>query len=189
MSKLFIQDYTGYVYIWFDKKRKMFYLGSHEGPVSDSYTGSGKRFSPAFKKRPEDFKMRIVEFHKGDRQTLYEREQYWLDMIPRDQFGKKYYNLKPTAEGGNNIGRVVSDETRAKVSKVHKGKIVSEETRAKMRLAAKNRPKRKHSEETKKKIREGNLGVKRSAATRKKNSEAMKGRVPWNKGLKYTINK
>lgn len=29
--------YTGYVYIWYDTKAKLFYVGGHKGRVNDRY--------------------------------------------------------------------------------------------------------------------------------------------------------
>lgn len=33
-------NYTGFVYIWRDRKNKMFYIGSHMGKLDDGYIGS-----------------------------------------------------------------------------------------------------------------------------------------------------
>lgn len=51
--------YLGFVYLWRDRKHKMYYLGSHVGAEDDGYIASaGPRFQRAFRKRPQDFKGR-----------------------------------------------------------------------------------------------------------------------------------
>ena len=53
-----------------------------------------------------------------------------------------------------NTGRVLSAETKAKISEKAKGRQCSEETRAKISETTKGRPGRKHSEETRRKLSE-----------------------------------
>ena len=95
--------YTGFVYIWYDRKRKLFCLGSHMGAIDDGYTSSTGIFPRVYKKRPEDFKRRIIYYHNGDYRSLLQVEQKYLDMIKTDEyFGKanqRYYNMKPYASG------------------------------------------------------------------------------------------
>ena len=85
---IYKQDYFGFVYIWTDHKRKMFYIGSHMGALYDGYIGSNKRFRNAYKKRPEDMSRTIIEYHNNDnRNSLYIKEQSWLDCIEDDELG------------------------------------------------------------------------------------------------------
>jgi hypothetical protein len=37
--------YTGYIYLWYDTKAKLFYIGGHHGQVTDSYICSSKTTS------------------------------------------------------------------------------------------------------------------------------------------------
>lgn len=39
-------NYTGYVYLWYDTRAKLFYLGGHLGRVEDSYVCSSGTMSP-----------------------------------------------------------------------------------------------------------------------------------------------
>ena len=90
-------------------------------------------------------------------------------------------------------GKVVSEETRRKLSESHKGQTPwnkgrkmsesyhSEETKRKVSEALKGRV---LSEETKRKIGEAHKGKLVSEETRRKLSEANKGKTPWNKGRK-----
>lgn len=82
----------GFVYIWYDVKRKMFYLGSHWGAEDDGYICSSVRMKRAFKRRPADFKRRILN-RCAERTALLAEEQRWLQMIPDEHLGVKYYNL------------------------------------------------------------------------------------------------
>ena len=79
-------------------------------------------------------------------------------------------------------GRKLSDEQRAKL----KGRVPwNKGTKGLTEAWNKNKklgPKGPLTEETKRKLRQANLGKKKSETTRKKMSENMKGRQPWNKG-------
>lgn len=105
--------YTGYVYIWYDTKAKFFYVGGHHGKVEDSYICSNEMMKHAYKKRPETFKFRILEYVYSGTKSLRETEQKWLNMIRDEElywtpniYNKttKYYNKKKHAAGGNGIG-------------------------------------------------------------------------------------
>ena len=105
----------GFVYIWYDIKRKMFYVESHVGDINDGYVCSNKRMLLAYKKRPTTFKRRIIEMiANGSKKDVLLAEQQWLNMIRSDELSTgpnkisgtiRYYNVKKTASGGNgNIG-------------------------------------------------------------------------------------
>ena len=40
----------GFVYIWYDKKRKMYYIGSHWGTDDDGYICSSNRMRDAYRR-------------------------------------------------------------------------------------------------------------------------------------------
>lgn len=84
----------GFVYIWFDAWRKMFYLGCHWGTEDDGYICSSNRMRDAYRRRPQDFKRRIIVRVYTNRQDLLQEEYRWLQMIPDDQLGSRYYNLR-----------------------------------------------------------------------------------------------
>ena len=105
--------YTGYVYIWYDTKAKFFYVGGHHGKVNDSYICSNEMMKRAYKKRPETFKFKVLEYVNSDTKALRETEQKWLNMIRDEElywtpniYNKttKYYNKKKSAVGGNGFG-------------------------------------------------------------------------------------
>jgi hypothetical protein len=102
----------GFVYLWYDKKQKKFYLGSHLGQTNDGYIGSNHRLQCAFKSRPETFKRRILESYENiTAKQLLQREQLWLNLIRPEELSIKYYNEKKVASGGNIIGNL-SEEKR-----------------------------------------------------------------------------
>lgn len=83
----------GFVYIWYDRKHKRYYIGMHWGTENDGYVCSSNWMRDSFKRRPEDFKRKIIEKIDSNRKDLYEREKYWLSFIKEEELGKKYYNL------------------------------------------------------------------------------------------------
>ena len=105
------KDYFGFVYIWYDKLKKMFYVGSHYGNVNDNYICSNKYMKNSYIKRPKDFKRKIIKYLKSDSlQELHNLEQHYLNMIDDKELcltenllnkTTRYYNHKKNASGGN----------------------------------------------------------------------------------------
>lgn len=83
----------GFVYIWYDRKHKRFYIGSHWGTEDDGYICSSNWMRDAYRRRPDDFKRRIIE-KSYNRKILLEIEHKWLSLIPSSELGKGYYNLR-----------------------------------------------------------------------------------------------
>lgn len=179
----------GFVYIWFDRKNKRFYIGSHWGSYDDDYICSSPWMKAAYKKRPFDFKRRILAI-RNDRKELYLEEQRWLNFIKPNEIKTKYYNLRLKVQDDNwflnedrrlsigakiskskkgkvawNRGRAASLETRKKISEAQKGKTFSIERCLKM---SEDRKGRKISEEHKKSIAKGRKGIVYSDETKEK---------------------
>ena len=102
--------YTGYIYLWYDTKAKLFYLGGHKGKVEDHYICSNKMMLRAYSKRPETFKFKVLQYVTGDNIALREAEQSWLNLIKDEElywtpniYSKtvRYYHQKKHASGGN----------------------------------------------------------------------------------------
>lgn len=89
----------GFVYIWFDRKHKRYYIGSHWGYENDGYICSSTWMNSAFKRRPNDFKRRIIKKINTSKSDLLEQEYYYLSLIPNEELGKKYYNLRNIKNG------------------------------------------------------------------------------------------
>ena len=126
----------------------MFYVGGHFGSVGDSYIGSNKWLQDAYRKRPEDFKMRVLEYVQGDTKALRKAEQRWLDMIKDPELSisknviegcNRYFNMKKNAAGGNGS----ANKGNSNIGGWNRGKIGiqphSEETKKKMSVSAKKR--------------------------------------------------
>lgn len=165
----------GFIYLWFDKKRKMYYVGCHWGTENDPYICSSRWMKKTYKRRPQDFKRRIIQ--RGiEKKVLKEQEVKWLALIKTEELGKRYYNLTKILTGnGWKKGKPRSEETKKRVSDGlkrayengyepwNKGKPITEETRQKVREAAK----RQHQE--------GRVS---------KETCFKAGETSWNKGIK-----
>lgn len=204
---------TGFVYIWRDRKRKMFYIGSHWGPEDDGYICSSNRMRDAYRRRPEDFKRRILETNIQDRKNLLENEEKWLKKAENKK--ERYYNLHFTTHhwhSSQNLsekmsinhwsknpkyaylkkqfsemytGKTATIETKIKISLSQKGLKRTEEQKKKFKENHYSKKEnfipsmlgKKHSEETKLKMRNKHLGKKISEETKVKMSNSNKNRV------------
>lgn len=179
----------GFVYIWYDKKRKMFYIGCHWGSENDGYVCSSNRMRDAYRRRSNDFRRKILKTNINNRSLLLDEEHYWLKMIRDEELNFKYYNASNKRFGH-------WSETQDKSGKNHPmfGKKHSEESKLKMSLSRQGKePWNKgkinvYSEDVLKQMGEKNinnkynLGKKRSDEVRLKMSESKKGKPTWNKG-------
>jgi len=169
----------GFIYVWYDKKRKMFYIGSHWGTVDDGYICSSNRMRDAYRRRPQDFKRRIIA-RDINREALLEEEHKWLSKIPDKELGKRYYNIRKHKWGhwstDENTRKTVGQKISAspnrskKISAALKGKFVGDKsplfgvprTEEWKKKFSENHPKpmldKKHSDETKRKMSLANLG-------------------------------
>lgn len=82
----------GFVYIWRDRLKKMHYIGCHWGTEADGYICSSNRMRKAYRRRPNDFKRRVVKRIYTTRSDLLKEEYRWLQMIPKKYLGSRYYN-------------------------------------------------------------------------------------------------
>jgi len=83
----------GFVYIWFDRKHKRYYIGCHWGNENDGYICSSSNMKSAYNRRPGDFKRKIISRIYSDKKTLLEEEYRWLNQIKKTELGVRYYNL------------------------------------------------------------------------------------------------
>lgn len=164
------------------------YVGQHKyKTLDDDYMGSGKHLKAARAKYGiENFKKEILIYNVSKKEHIDLLEKTFI-ASEREKVGiGNCYNITNGGEGCD--GLLMSEETRKKLSKLHKGTKLSEEHKKKISEAMKrshNHHHRHHSEETKKKMSEAKKGKKRSEETKKKISESLKGRKgkpAWNKG-------
>lgn len=162
----------GFVYIWYDRKRKMYYIGSHYGTENDNYICSSNRMRDAYRRRPDDFKRRIIT-RNIDRTILLDEEFKWLSFIKEDELGIKYYNLRKHKWGHWSTDENINLDVGKKISKAKRGVKTG-----KQKNPCKERPPR--TEEWKKTFSENHpkpmLGKKLSDETKKRMSDAHKGK-------------
>lgn len=176
----------GFVYIWFDRKHKRYYIGCRWGRTDDGYICSSRWMSQAYGLRPRDFKRRILKSNISTRQETYAEEQKWLGMIRESEIKPntqtpRYYNLNIM---NNKVWHSYDDNIRTigqKISKAKKGKKTGpmSEMRKKNISDAKKKKIAERgglSEEHKRKLREAKLGTKRSEDAKRKTSESMRAK-------------
>jgi hypothetical protein len=83
----------GFVYIWYDRKHRRYYVGCHWGKEDDGYICSSPWMKQAYKHRPYDFKRRILKTNIDNRIDMFVEEQKWLDLIKPEEIRVRYYNL------------------------------------------------------------------------------------------------
>ena len=96
----------GFVYLWRDRKNKRYYVGSHWGAEDDNYICSSRWMKSCYKKRPADFKRRVIKRIYTGRKDLLDEEQRFLNMIKQTEIisssntklderelNVRYYNL------------------------------------------------------------------------------------------------
>ena len=169
-----------------------YYYGVHKHTKGkDDYLGSGRLIKKAIiKYGSHNFKKDIIEYFYSTEQA-YEAEKLLVTNIEVDD--DNCYNIALGGKGGwkhvDNKGIPRSEEVKMKISKSEKGKIVSEETRKKLSLVDKIGKANpffglKHNKETKEKIRNKLLGRTLSKETKEKISKANK--IRW---TLYRVNK
>ena len=171
----------GFVYLWYDKKHRRYYVGSHWGHENDGYVCSSRWMRKAYKRRPVDFKRRIISRVSTSKAELLIEEGRWLSMIkPEETKGIRYYNMNICTKPGHwsampgygktvgekisashranpnwgywSKGRLQSDETKKKIAK-SVSKLMTEEKRQELSEKCSGWS---HSKEAKKKIAERN---------------------------------
>ena len=115
-----------FVYMWFDKTRKMYYIGQHSGQYDDGYISSSKWLTGEIKYRPAEFKRRIIKTF-STKLEAQQYEGYLLTLIKPNEFSIKYYNAKQGKPKGIlpwNAGKtnVYSQQTLDKMAKAKIGR-------------------------------------------------------------------
>lgn len=159
----------GFVYLWYDKKHKRFYIGCRWGNENDGYICSSPWMKQGYKLRPNDFKRRILSRVYTNKYDLLEEEYRWISKIKSEELGEKYYNLHNHHFGHWSANPDSKLSIGQKVSQALTGKKHTEDRIEKKRG-------RKLSEETRRKIAIGNTGKRYSDETKRKMSATKKGR-------------
>ena len=116
----------------------------------------------------ENFEFQILEEHESlDKEYLLLRENYYINLFD-SKINTNGYNIREDCR--SQIGYKHTEETKEKM----RGRVVSQQTK-------------KMLSEYAKKQRPYWLGKKRDPALMEKLRQTAIGRVPWNKGKKYSI--
>ncbi len=190
-----IQKY-GFVYIWRDKKKNRYYIGSHWGTPDDGYVCSSSWMKKTYKIRPTDFCRKIL-YKTMDRPTLLVEEEKWLHLIKDEELGKKYYNLNNKGVGHWSTNENSRKGIKQKLSERHKGRIykrgwhLTEEQKLHLSKINKGKPLNyTRSEETRKKISENSkrlITERRIWMCSKKHSEDTISKMKNNNSMKNPI--
>lgn len=165
---------TGFVYIWYDRKHKRFYIGCHVGKENDGYICSSSWMKKSYKYRPEDFKRRILK-RDIPRDRLLAEEHKWLQMISDEELGVKYYNLSK-----HHFGHWTNDDNtrltiKQKLSEASKKLHQDPEYKKKFLEGRKKLP--PPTQEQIEKRAKSNTGKTRTVETKRKISDALTGVV------------
>lgn len=146
----------GFVYLWFDKAYRRFYVGCHWGSIDDGYICSSPWMLKSYKKRPQDFRRKVLVTCIPSKQETFDEEYRFLQKIKPEEAKIRYYNLhlgakahwsaSPNAKsiaqksGDSRRGKSMgpcSPEKAAKISSTKKGKAFTPEHKQALSVARK----------------------------------------------------
>jgi len=157
----------------------MYYVGCHWGTLDDGYICSSSRMRRAYKRRPKDFKRRILKSNIS-RESLLSEEHNWLQLINDEELGIRYYNLSKKQFGHWSVDNEDRLTVREKISdaikKLHKDpeykkkysegrKKMPPQTPEQISKRAKSNTGKKRTDETKQKMRESWSDERRNKAS------------------------
>jgi len=158
-----MSDKYGFVYIWYNKVRKMYYIGSHWGTENDGYVCSSNWMRNDYNRHKENFKRKIIKRVYSDKIELHIEEEKYLQMMKISEMKPlndtpRYYNLTRSVkdlwhkypEHIKTVGQKISLAKTGKntgprdpsvgeaISKAKKGKFSDKQKAALEALAIKN---------------------------------------------------
>lgn len=147
----------GFVYIWFDRKHKRYYIGSHWGTEDDGYICSSRWMRKAYKKRPEDFKRRIISKIFSNSKELLNKEFEWLSLIEDAELKSKYYNVTKH-KNGHWMAEDYEKDVRKRISQKTKEAMYRPDVREKYLEGLKSRDCRSSDPDVREKRRQSMMG-------------------------------
>jgi len=160
-----------------NKLNGKFYIGKHQTKdLNDGYMGSGKVLKRAIEKNGIDNFKKEILFIFDNEQEMNAKEK---ELVTLNEMS---YNLCPGGKGG--FGYINENGINNK-NHEHVPGILSELNKGKKNPKLSEDLKRQHKSGKRPKISEyySGLGSKRSEEAKEKQRIAMKGKVPWNKGI------
>lgn len=175
----------GFVYIWYDRKHKRYYIGCRWGTINDGYICSSPWMIQAYRIRPQDFKRRILKTNISSRQDTYIEEQKWLHLIKECEIkpsneNPRYYNLNIK---NNEVWHKYDENIKTigeKISKAKTGKSIGPCSPEKAKAISEAKKGKVLTNEHKNALREAKLGTTRSEDAKRKTSETLKQK--WDSG-------
>lgn len=138
----------GFVYIWYDRRHKRYYVGAHWGREDDGYVCSSPWMKNAYDKRPGDFKRRIIKRVYSSKKNTFIEEQRYLNMIRPDEIKSpdnkycRYYNLRTKNSKYWHLDESTARSVKEKISNTLKTKHKEDlEFRSKYLQSVENRDK------------------------------------------------
>jgi hypothetical protein len=183
-----INNYIGFVYLWLNSINGKKYIGAHVGKVDDGYVGSGKYFRKSIDKYGlKNFERKILYFEYESVENLWKKE---FEIINENNAVKsnEYYNLCNTSPKmmkyiDGKIEKIVTEETKHKLSISAKNRKMSPETKIKMAKNSFNKNKKWYNNGKENKIFSINEQPNGWVLGRLKVSSGNKGYKTYNNGI------
>ena len=183
-----INNYIGFVYLWLNTINGKKYIGAHVGKVDDGYVGSGKYFRKSIDKYGlKNFERKILYFEYESVENLWKKE---FEIINENNAVKsnEYYNLCNTSPKmmkyiDGKIEKIVTEETKHKLSISAKNRKMSPETKIKMAKNSFNKNKKWYNNGKENKIFSINEQPNGWVLGRLKVSSGNKGYKTYNNGI------
>lgn len=144
------------------------------GYIDDDYLCSSTWMKNSYKRRPQDFKRRIIKRIYTDKKDLLKEEYRYLRLIKKEELGKRYYNLRRTEYNLNaassRLGKTHTEEAKQKIKEKRKLQVITEKHKENISASLKGVCRNPLTEEHKKKISTSNKNKKLSDVTKKKMS-------------------
>jgi hypothetical protein len=121
----------GFIYVWYDRKHKRYYVGSHWGTEDDGYICSSNWMKQGYSHRPKDFKRRIIARIYSSKKDLLIEENRWLSMIKSEEIKVRYYNLRICEFGHWSADKNLEQSTKQRISQKTKEAMQRPEVREK----------------------------------------------------------
>jgi len=172
----------GFVYLWFDRKHKRYYVGCHWGTTDDGYVCSSPWMRQAYKHRPHDFKRRILKTNITEKSYMFLEEQRYFDMIKPEELKSKYYNLNIKNNKHWSTDEIKTKSLRDKISQTAKRNAQDPEYRKKYLTGLAKRDNRSSDPEVREKRRISMIGKN----VGKDNSKARAMAAAANRGKKHS---
>ena len=172
----------GFVYLWFDRKHKRYYVGCHWGTVDDGYICSSPWMKQAYKHRPNDFKRKILKTNIINRVNMFLEEQRYFGMIKPEEIKIRYYNLNIKNNAHWSTDEIKTKTLKEKISNTAKRNAQNPVYREKYLAGLTTRDTRSSDLEVREKRRKSMMGKN----TGKDNSKALAMAAAANRGRKLS---